>query len=79
MKIVHVLILVSIATLVGVVLTILSGMPPLSILRDWVYENDGRKIWHLAQVGIITLCCSFYIRHIQKQKEHAPEEGQNAE
>ena len=79
MKIKNVIIFVVIAILVGVVLTIVSGLPPLSILRDWVYENGGRKIWHLAQVGIITLCCSFYIRHIQKQKEHAPEEGQNAE
>ena len=79
MKIVHVLILVSIATLVGVGLTILSGMPPLSILRDWVYENGGRGIWLGVQAAIIAFCCSSYIRHVQKRNKNNPEEGQKAE
>lgn len=79
MKIKNVIIFVVIAILVGVVLTIVSGLPPLSILLDWVYENGGRGIWLGVQAAIIAFCCSSYIRHVQKRNKNNPEEGQKAE
>ena len=79
MKIKNVIIFVVIAILVGVVLTIVSGLPPLSILRDWAYENGWRNIWHNVQTAIIMFCCLSYIYHVRKHNKNKPEEGQKAE
>ena len=75
----NIIIWLVIATLLGVALTIASGLPPLSIFRDWVYENNGRPIWLGVQTVFITFCCLSYTRRTQKHTKNEPEDEQKTE
>lgn len=52
--------LVAIAILIAVLLTLLSVVPPLSILYKWAERNHLKFIWYGLIAGIIALCLTFY-------------------
>ena len=49
----HVCIMLAIAVFAAVVMTVLSGVPPLSGLYNWLAEHDMEAVWVGLTAGVI--------------------------
>ena len=47
---------VGLAILLGVVLTVLSAIPPLSLAYQWLEQHDLKLLWYGMEAGIISVC-----------------------
>lgn len=59
---------VGIAVLIAAVMTLLTMVPPLSILYRWLEERDMLYLWTALVAGVIGGVLSFY-RSKEKEKE----------
>ena len=55
-KVMKIFIAVAIAILVAVVMTVLSAVPPLSIVYNWAERNNMKFVWNGLVAGVIALC-----------------------
>lgn len=53
---------VSIALLLGVILTVLSAIPPLSLACRWLEQHNLPMVWHGLEAGVISLCVLYYLK-----------------
>ena len=53
---------VGLAILLGVVLTVLSAIPPLSLAYQWLEQHDLPIIWYGLEAGVISLCVLYYLK-----------------
>lgn len=47
---------VGLAILLGVVLTVLSAIPPLSLACRWAEQHNLKLLWYGMEAGIISVC-----------------------
>lgn len=53
---------VSLAILIAVILTILSAVPPLSLIYQWAERKNLECIWYGLVAGIIAFCLILFGR-----------------
>lgn len=56
----QIFILLVIAILVGILMTILSAVPPLSLIYEWVERSNLKFIWYGLVAGVIGFCLMLY-------------------
>ena len=59
-RILRIVCTVAIAVLVAAVMTVLSGIPPFSIVYEWLESNNMKVIWYGLTAGIVALCLLLY-------------------
>ena len=58
---------VLIAVLAAVIMTVLSAVPPVSILYNWLDENNLVVIWYGIMAAIVAICTTLYINRTRKK------------
>lgn len=58
---------VLIAVLAAVILIVLSAVPPVSILYNWLDENNLVVIWYGIMAAIVAICTTLYIKRTRKK------------
>lgn len=53
---------VGLAILLGVVLTVLSAIPPLSLACRWAEQHNLKLLWYGMEAGVISLCVLYYLK-----------------
>lgn len=56
-----------IAVLAAVIMTVLSAVPPVSILYNWLDENNLVVIWYGIMAAIVAICTTLYINRTRKK------------
>lgn len=56
------LISIAVAILVAVGMTVLSAVPPLSLLYGWIERNDMDLVWTGIVAGVISVCLTWLWR-----------------
>ena len=50
----------AIAISVGILMTLLSAVPPLSLLYGWAQRSGLRSVWYGSVAGVISFCLILY-------------------
>lgn len=58
---------VLIAVLAAVIMTVLSAVPPVSILYNWLDENNLSIVWIGIMAAIVAICTTLYINRTRKK------------
>lgn len=58
---------VLIAVLAAVIMTVLSAVPPVSILYNWLDANNLVVIWYGIMAAIVAICTTLYIKRTRKK------------
>lgn len=56
------------AILVALLMTLLSAIPPISILYDWLMHHNLRSAWFGLMSCVIALCLSLYTANKKTKK-----------
>lgn len=58
-----------IAVLAAVIMTVLSAVPPVSILYNWLDANNLVVIWYGIMAAIVATCTTLYINRTKNKKK----------
>lgn len=58
---------VLIAVLAAVIMTVLSAVPPVSILYNWLDANNLSIVWIGIMAAIVAICTTLYINRTRKK------------
>lgn len=58
---------VLIAVLAAVIMTVLSAVPPVSILYNWLDANNLVVIWYGIMAAIVAICTTLHINRTRKK------------
>ena len=58
---------VLIAVLAAVIMTVLSAVPPVSILYNWLDANNQSIVWIGIMAAIVAICTTLYINRTRKK------------
>ncbi len=60
---------VLIAVLAAVIMTVLSAVPPVSILYNWLDANNLSIVWIGIMAAIVATCTTLYINRTKNKKK----------
>ena len=62
----HAAVILAISVSIAVLMMVLSGFPPTSLIYDWLERNHVSQLWIGATAGLIGLAVAFYIKKLKK-------------